>query len=179
MTVYTNSKIYIIFSKLTDSVYIGSTTQTLKSRIATHRSSYKRYMDKKSAYTSSYEIIKYPDNQIKLIKNVDCTSRHQLCRVEGDVIRGTPNTVNKSIAGRSCAEYRRDNIEKEKLRQRIYSKKYYAEHKEAIRNKQGVKLTCQCGSIHSYSGKSQHLQTIKHKLYTMEKLIDTLTNLKL
>ncbi len=56
--------------KIYCNIYIGSTTQNLKSRLSQHKYFYKQYLNGKNIYYSSFEILKYNDYEIQLIENV-------------------------------------------------------------------------------------------------------------
>ena len=54
-----NGKIYSIRSYETDAIYIGSTKQQkLCKRMVNHKTDYKRYLNGKKHYVTSYEIVK-------------------------------------------------------------------------------------------------------------------------
>ena len=73
---YYTSKIYKITSSQCDKFYIGSTTQTLIARLKQHKSNYKIYIEKNIGnYLTSFEIVKFDDAIIELIKNVKCENR--------------------------------------------------------------------------------------------------------
>ena len=68
---YNDSKIYAIRSHQTNDVYIGSTVERLSARMSKHRYDYKKFSAGEGMnYVSSYEILKYPDAYIELIKNL-------------------------------------------------------------------------------------------------------------
>jgi hypothetical protein len=98
---YTKGKIYAIRSHRTDEIYIGSSVQTLCMRMTGHRRSYKHYKNSGKKYASSFDILKYDDAYIELIEHHPCLCREDLCKREGEVIRTTPNCVNRRIAGRT------------------------------------------------------------------------------
>ena len=56
---YKNGKIYKIVCNTTGLQYIGSTCNPyLSTRLAGHRSDYKRYLQNKTRYISSFEVLK-------------------------------------------------------------------------------------------------------------------------
>jgi predicted GIY-YIG superfamily endonuclease len=59
-------KIYIIKSKQTNKVYIGSTVDTLKERFRIH---------KKNKDCSSVEMLKYSDATIELLECYECENK--------------------------------------------------------------------------------------------------------
>ena len=58
MVNYKNGKIYKIIDLTNDNFYIGSTTKKyLSQRLEKHRTNYKCYLEGKTNYVSSYEIL--------------------------------------------------------------------------------------------------------------------------
>lgn len=117
---YDNGKIYAIRSHQTDNVYIGSTCDALHKRLYAHREFKRRFDAGESHYTTSFDILSYDDHYIELVENCPCSSKIELHRREGQIIRDTENCVNKYIAGRTSAEYRRDNAEQIREREKAY-----------------------------------------------------------
>lgn len=92
--------IYKLTSEQTEDVYIGSTTQPLKKRLKTHRSHYKL----EYKYTTSFNLMKYPDVKIELIEALKFDERKELNLREG-FYQQTIQCVNKLISGRTHNEY--------------------------------------------------------------------------
>ncbi len=105
---YTKGKIYSIRSYQTDEIYIGSTTQALSMRIGGHRANYKKYLNDKYEYITSFKIIKYDDCYIELIELCSCNSKEELFKKEGEFIRSM-KCVNRCIAGRTRKEYHEEH----------------------------------------------------------------------
>ena len=124
---YKNGKIYSIRSYQTEDVYIGSTCQPLFKRLYDHRNNYKRYLNNKYHYVTSFEIIKLDDNYIELIELFPCNCKDELFKREGEIIREM-DCVNKTIAGRSMKEYYENN--KDKIKE--YVKEYRENNKDKI-----------------------------------------------
>ena len=126
MVNYSLGKIYKI-EPITggDEVYIGSTSLPLLStRMAQHRSDYKRWKDNKRSAATSFSLFdKYGLNncQIILIENVNATNKDELAAREGHWIRNTA-CVNKIIVGRTQREWVDDNKESYSLYQLQYRK---------------------------------------------------------
>jgi hypothetical protein len=180
-------KIYAIKSHKTDRIYIGSTINTLAHRLSGHRRDYKRYLNGKKEYMTSFELMKYEDANIELITNVFCDTKDELYAIEGQNIRTNTNCVNiiqpqrtrkqhyidnkESISGKqkqyyiqnkdSIAEkmrnYRIENIEKKKL--------YYVENRETLRAKADEKHICECGGRYTRCHKQTHIQSKKHQVF--------------
>ena len=138
---YTKGKIYCLRSHQTDDVYVGSTVESLSNRKAKHKNAYKRFLNGKSNYVTSFEIIKYDDCYIELIEDCPCENKEQLSKKEGEYIRNM-DCINKYVAGRTVKEYREDNKEKIKEKAKEYRennkekiKEYYEDNKEKIKEK--------------------------------------------
>lgn len=122
---YSNGKIYAIRAPGTDMVYIGSTTQPLSKRFATHRAYYRAQIRE---YTSS-DLFAIDGCYIELIESYPCDNKEQLNKREGEVIRSFPNAVNRQVAGRTLSEYYQEN--KEDILQK--SKRRYENNKEVVK----------------------------------------------
>lgn len=122
MPEYKNGKIYCIRSHENDDIYIGSTTQSLANRLASHR-----YKMKNGDTTTSRNVLQYPSAYIELIESFPCNSKEELVKREGEVIRSM-NCVNKIVAGRSRCEWKEEN--KQHLQE--YSKNYETENKQHL-----------------------------------------------
>ena len=129
-------RIYIIRSKQTDKVYIGSTVETLNIRFSKHKS---------KQNCTSREILKYSDAEIELLECYECQDENQLRKKEGQYQKQY-DCVNERIEGRTQKEYREDNKEiilekkkeyrqknKEKIAQ--HKKEYYQENREEVLKK--------------------------------------------
>ena len=144
---YNNSFIYTIRSPHTNKFYIGSTTQSLCRRFANHKSDYNTYVNNnlKSCITS-FKIIELGDSYIELLERFDCEDKNELEKREGELIRLHKDLcINKQIPGRTGEQYRLDNAEQIKQRNKQYTrdnadkkKQYYVDNIDRIkqRNKQ-------------------------------------------
>lgn len=161
---------------MTDDIYIGSTTQTLSKRIGEHRGTYKRYLNGKFSYITSFKILEQGDVYIELLELCPCDSKIELHKREGELIREM-NCVNRNIAGRTQKEYKQDNKEKIKKidkhyrtvnKEKIskYKKQYQQENKETLSKYYNTKHECECGGCYTNSHKAKHLKTKKHIKYT-------------
>jgi len=188
---YSKGKIYCIRSYQTDMVYVGSTIQSLSYRMYGHRKAVNRHLNNKKGYCSSYEIMKYPDAYIELIKLYPCSCRSELEREEGIYMREM-NCVNTKIAGRTKKEYYNDNKEviavkdkiyceknkeKIKIRTKIYNQKNKEKtalrdkkYREKNREKIFEKFNCECGGKYTPHNKKRHFKSQKHQKYLNEKI---------
>ena len=136
-----SGKIYCLKSFQTDKIYIGSTSQKIKRRLQQHKSHYKRYLNGKMRYLSSFEIIKYNDCYIELIKEVACEKK-QLLILEGQEINNNSKCINLFLCGKSSNDY---------------GENYYKRRNEHI--------LCSCGDMYSQSNKARHNNSNKHQNY--------------
>lgn len=129
---YANGKIYGLYQRDNNRlVYVGSTTTSLNQRLYRHkidadidkeRPIYK-YFNEEGGISNFY---------IELIEKFPCNSKQELTQREGQIQRETnilKDGFNRRIAGRTKAEYLKDN--KEQVEQR--HKNYYARKGDVIR----------------------------------------------
>ena len=140
---YTNGKIYKLVSNETDNIYIGSTCQSLCKRHSDHKTNYKMWLKNIYNYTTSFEIMKYNDNEIIFIENYSCSSKHDL-EIRERYWMEQLNCINKIIPTRTQKEYKENNKDKIKeqkkqynLNNKIYidekNKQYYEQNKDKIK----------------------------------------------
>lgn len=178
---YSQAKLYKICSPSTEDIYIGSSCKTLSLRLSGHRSAYKRYKSGTGNYLSSFEILKYPDYYIELIRAAPCDTKQELRKLEGKEIRST-KCVNKVIPSRTKQQYNdetkenmreyyqnnkehkkkcvRQNYIKNRVRMLQYTKRSY-ERKKDLRN-------CPCGGVYNYgmaATRNRHFRTNIHQEY--------------
>ena len=142
-------RIYRLVSSECEGVYIGSTTLQLKARFCVHKCHYKMYVAGHHHYLTSYDILKFADAKIELVHEGVFDGRKDLEAFEGEIIRTTPNAVNKVIVGRSKKESRTQ---------------YCEANREAIRARQNTKCTCDvCGGKFTNANKAQHVKSKTHQ----------------
>jgi len=159
MVNYQNSKIYKIVCDETNTVYFGSTTQSLSVRLAGHKS-HKNCMVKDMTNPKIYLIEDYP-----------CDRKEQLIMRERYYIENN-ECINKRIPGRTHKE--RHQVNKESIQ--IFQKQYYQnviknnlekledrkKYKKTYRDKKYM-YTCECGSVVLRETKNNHFKTKKHQ----------------
>lgn len=167
---YSKSKIYVIRSPNTESVYIGSTTRPLYERFSKHKASKKlcQAQQGKYNYVSSFDILEAGDAYIELLCDFPCERREQLNRREGQYIRATHNCVNRCVAGRSGAEYYQENkaqkmryYQQHKKAKSAYNKRHYQQNLQKTKER----VDCCCGGSYTRTHKSRHSKTIQHRKY--------------
>tara|TARA_R100000951_G_scaffold70718_1_gene59632 strand:- start:65 stop:553 length:489 start_codon:yes stop_codon:yes gene_type:complete len=100
---YQNAKIYELSFPNTDITYIGSTIESLKTRLGKHRDKRNTYLrgnlysnGDKPRYFSYYPLLnENNDMEIKLIHEYPCNNRFELENHEIDIQMTTPNICNK------------------------------------------------------------------------------------
>ena len=169
--------IYAIKSKMTDDVYIGSTTQTIANRKAKHYYEYKN----PTSNISASKILQYEDAYFEIIEQIVFNEKTELTNREGFWIKTTPNCINIKIMGRTLYIYRREERTKIAQRDKIYyennkekiheqTAKYREINKEKIHEQRAKKTTCICGKIITINHKARHEKTTKHLLFIFPKV---------
>jgi hypothetical protein len=101
----TRAKVYRIVSLSTGEQYIGSTCNDLSKRMAQHRDGFRKWgRDNSSAYCRSYEVLKHGDADIFLMETVECKTRDDLFKREGELMMCNPcvNKIKPGIITTSC-----------------------------------------------------------------------------
>ena len=146
MSDYSQGKIYIIKSKNTEDVYIGSTKYTLEERFHTHMMNYYKWLRTNKPYVSSYEIIKHGEPYIELLELYPCNTEEELKTKEGEYqlkiecVNIRTEGIGKDGTDKKYRENHRDDINKRQQERRLreevkekdneQSKKWYRENKE-------------------------------------------------
>ena len=155
---YNNAKIYKISSDNSENIYIGSTFQLLCKRLSEHKSSYKRYLENKCNYISSFAIIKdsfydlqNPERklskvQIELIEEYNCNNKKELHLRERYYIELYKSIcVNKIVPTRTQKEYHNDNLQS--INQ-VKNKKFICKH---------------CNGGYTHTNRTHHFKSLKHR----------------
>ena len=164
--------IYAIKSKMTNDVYIGSTTYTISQRKAKHYYEYKN----PTSNMSAAKILQYEDAYFEIIEQIVFNEKTELTNREGFWIKNTPNCINIKIMGRNLYTYRREERTKIAQRDKIYNEnnkekiteqraKYREINKEKITEQKAKKTTCICGKIITIQHKLRHEKSKKHLLF--------------
>ena len=133
--------IYKVVCRRTGAVYIGSTSLSLKDRLARHRSQCKRYNNNKTQYsTECYNIINDNEHEIQLLEVVQTEIKLDALLREGFHIENHINNgyyvVNKCKSGKflslGTSEYYKQYYQ-EKYKE--YHKNYYQQHKDEIKQR--------------------------------------------
>ena len=153
-------RIYVLKSNQTEKIYVGSTTKKLNVRFMNHKGHYKRYLKDNKNYISSFELIKYDDCYIELIKEVYC-GKKQLRELENEEINKNSNCVNIIQAIRSIEKQKNYHV---KYDQQEHIKQY---HKDYCKTKEykatlSILVPYECGVKISKSNMKRHQKSTKH-----------------
>jgi len=141
---YDSCNIYKIVCNTTGEIYIGSTVQPLRKRLAQHKA-HKNTIARSIIDRGSYDII--------LIENLKCDNKDELHKKEREYIEKN-ECINTRIPNRTVKErYERD---KEDIKE--YHKKYYQEYK--AKNADILKSRAK-----AYREKNRDAINLKHRLY--------------
>tara|TARA_R100000951_G_C2570146_1_gene158471 strand:+ start:142 stop:738 length:597 start_codon:yes stop_codon:yes gene_type:complete len=184
---YHYSTIYKISCNETNEVYIGSTIERMRNRMAHHKGVYSR--------CSSKQIINRNNYKVEIIEKYKCECKSELRQREQEVINNHKNEHN-IINERNCSiiiktqprvvnkvgaiplekteaqvahrkEYQKKLGEAyrngDKREEYLNKKKEYAlKNKAVIRAKQSEVIQCECGGTYTRSHKSTHCKSKKH-----------------
>ena len=173
---YHNAKIYKIVDVGYNKCYIGSTCEELSQRMARHRINFKRFLNGKVRHTRSFDLFNeygIENCKIELIENYSCISKAELLRKEGEHIKNN-DCVNKTIPGRTQKEYREDNIDRIKERDKAWWKIYYQEHKEEIKEQKQIyrdthkEERCAAAKLY-YENNKEKLKQKQAEVYALKK----------
>ena len=164
-------KIYKLVSKFTDVIYVGSSVDTLVSRLKKH---------KNNTSCSQRALFELGEVDIILLEHYPCESKVDLRIREQfymDKLRYEGYTlVNKHRAYTSpemLKEQHKEYYENNKEQRKEQTKEYYETNKEVIKeqqkeykennkNKINEKFTCECGGRYTHINKSKHSKSKKH-----------------
>lgn len=177
MADYSKGVIYTIRYRNDSSlIYVGSTIQPLSKRWYAHKIDC--FNEKSKGYDMNlYQKIRETNDLqnwfIELYENYPCSSKQELNKREGEVIREIGN-LNSNIAGRSIKEWNDENREKLNQKAKEYrkenkdvikekAKEYYEKNKDVINEK----FICECGGCYTRIHKERHFKSKKHQDYLL------------
>jgi hypothetical protein len=135
-------------------IYIGSTTRTLKKRLIEHKSKYKAWKKGETCYTTSFELVKFNDCQIKCLEKFDFQHLNELVKKEKeyvqDYLSNNYDVVNKQLSLNIDCSQTTDK--------KSYNSQYYNLRKDKLSSS----CDCECGGKYSKANKSRHFKTKKH-----------------
>lgn len=159
---YSHGKIYKLVSKdgSHDLVYIGSTCKDLKTRLAHHKSTWKRYrnINSKPRGLTSCKLFDKGEVDIILLEYVNAKTKEELEARERHHILNN-KCVNKIIPG-ICVN---PNVRKARkpIEEDEFIRKFREDHKNIFDGKL-KKETCVCGWLICVSRKLEHLKSKRH-----------------
>ena len=170
---FQNGKIYKISNDFNDSIYIGSTCDTLDKRMIRHKLDKQKHPER--LLYKLMNDIGFPRFRIELLENFPCSDKYELLQKEASYIRqcDKQNLLNMEIPNRTYKEWYNDNKEhKKNLSHEYYEKnkevvlekiKEYKEiNKESIKIRRSEKYICECGSTILKDTLARHKRCQKH-----------------
>ena len=154
-----NAKIYKITDNINNNIYIGSTCQSLKTRLSEHKSKYKRFLKGLYQNVKSFDIIKNNDYKIELLEDCDIKTKQELLARERLYIVNN-ECLNKNIPGSYDKGYQQYQKE-----YKAKNKEKLKDYREANKDKLNEKIECECCGKYTYANKSIHIKTSKHQNY--------------
>lgn len=139
--------IYLIKSSVCDKVYIGSTSQNIRSRFAQHIYHFRIKRGDCTVNRIFENGIEHTSQE--LLEEVDTTDRRVLLRRERWWIEQTPHVVNRYVPARDREEMLQVYGERAKQRRRAITQP----------------TKCECGFTYYYGRKEQHESTRRHLAY--------------
>jgi hypothetical protein len=146
--------------------YYGSTEQTLNQRLSKHKYDYKRYLEGKMHYLTSFNIIDKNDYNIELVEEVEdlaiLTQREQFyinnfeCVNKATAYRSFEEQIELAKITRKIAS----QTEHYKLRKKKDDEKYRKKYDEKIKSYKNEKIECDnCKKLVSRSNLRRHQKT--------------------
>jgi hypothetical protein len=158
-------KIYKLTCNETGLCYYGHTKKTLDDRLRGHKNNYTAFINGKTNFISSYDIIENNDYKIELIEECDDEKTDER---EGFYIRNF-ECVNKNIPDRDSKEYWKEWYENNKDLKKQMDKEYYEKNKDTILGKLSIegkkRYICECGKTLTIGSKSRHEKSNFHKIF--------------
>src|SRR5690625_1964803 len=150
MVNYSKGRIYKIESIKEHCVYYGSTCSRLCQKMAQHRAQYRRYLNGKGSYMSSFEVMQHPDAEIFLLEKYPCETKDELVAKEREYIQNN-DCVNRHMKGNAS----------------VFNFKEYYHNNEDFRKRHCAKMLeridCECGAKPMRSNMSKHLKSKIHE----------------
>ena len=176
--------IYKITCNDTNECYVGSTTQSLSTRISNHRTHAKEYKNGiKTHRPASIDIIERNNYKTEILEAVNFgEDKKQLLWKEREWMEKL-NSINTKRAintqedrNRMVREYRKTEVGKQKKqeqdkkyregekREELLEKKreWSKQNREKIKEKLGEVIICECGFTYTFQHKARHMRTQRH-----------------
>jgi len=152
---YLNGKIYKLVCNKEDLIYIGSTIETLNTRLSKHKCSKNTCISRRIIDNGDYEII--------LLELYPCMCRRELEQREQEWMEQFDciNLHRSYMTEEQHEEYKKQYYQKYNQN----GKEYFKNYRENNREKISEKFKCECGGKYTRQNKSQHFKSKKHKAY--------------
>ena len=163
---YQNGKIYKIIDTGYTKCYIGSTVESLSTRMSHHRATFKTISHSSCSSVLLFKEFGLENCKIELIENFPCNNREELHAREGYHIQQT-ECINKATPGLNTKNWKKEydkqiyEAKKDKILEN--KKQYYINNKEELLKKKKMRIICECGCETSVGDKLIHMKSVKHK----------------
>jgi len=137
-------RIYKITCNATGKCYVGSTTRTLKQRLAVHLC---------TNNCSSREVLANNDFKIELIEEIECETRDEL-RIRERYWYDQIECVNCYLPIIT--------VEEKRDQHRKCNQKYHDTHRDTVNAKRQERIICECGTELARTNLSSHRKTKAH-----------------
>ena len=185
MTDYSKSKIYIITNSINEETYVGSTTESLKSRLYHHICNSKNRPGNNNKLYEHMSKHSTDAFSISLLEEYPCKSKADLELKEAEYIK-QQGTLNLIVPKRTKTQWdlekpgKRKDYQKKWRDEHVeyraeYSKDYRTNNLEHIKTYYKEKIKCECGCEVARGNINGHRNSEKHKLRMTGQLIDTET----
>ena len=146
--------IYKLYSPHMQEIYIGSTTQTLKQRLKSHKDHFEAWKRGTGAWISSFWILEQGDVKIAALEKHPGAHRDFLWEREEFWVE---NALCVNAIVPRCKKTRK---QAKKAQMAVISKKH--------KHKYAVEEICKCGGRYQKTNKARHIMTQRHQLWLIE-----------
>lgn len=164
MVNYSDSKIYKLVNNVDEKIYVGSTCGTLRLRKSKHKQESTRSIER-MVYKHLNEI-GWETVEIILIEAFECNNKDELHKRERYWIDELKPELNKQLPASTIEEQnqRKNKKWKDNNKEHLstYNEEYRKKNIEDIKQREGIKITCECGSTILKRSMKRHIKLKKH-----------------
>lgn len=158
---YQNGKIYQVLNSEDKECYVGSTCQLLSKRLSKHKADMNVEAKQHFKLYQHMKVLGADKFYIELIENYPCKTKEELLAREGHFIRER-GTLNKTVQGRTSAQYWKDNQEQRSANCKEWRKSNIPKLKQ-YEEKRKEKVQCECGDQIAKRQITKHRQSARHQ----------------
>jgi hypothetical protein len=121
--------VYILRSKHTPHVYVGSTKKSEVRRLQNHLNDYTRFTEGRTKFKTPFHVVRYDDVHATVLEQCEFAERRELLQRERYYLNMyAASAVNVRIPGRTMKEWREENGDK----LRANNRRHYYRHQSDI-----------------------------------------------